>query len=148
VSKLNSRIPGVGGFLNVFPNAKVRVHCGGFTAGKSDIEVKDGKLKIRKDGEIIKFLNKVDQITLNGDYILGHSTPTIVITERAVFDLTREGLVLKEIAPGVDLQKDVLDKMEFKPTVSPNLKLMPAEIFDEHMLMLKDRDPWKTFSLY
>jgi acyl CoA:acetate/3-ketoacid CoA transferase len=71
-----------------------------------------------------------------------------VITERAVFDLTQKGLVLKEIAPGVDLQKDVLDKMEFKPTVSPNLKLMPAEIFDEHMLMLKDRDPWKTFSLY
>ena len=148
VSKLNSRIPGVGGFLNVFPNAKVRVHCGGFTAGKSDIEVKDGKLKIRKDGEIIKFLNKVDQITLNGDYILRHSTPTIVITERAVFDLTREGLVLKEIAPGVDLHKDVLDKMEFKPTVSPNLKLMPAEIFDEHMLMLKDRDPWKNCSLH
>jgi len=98
-------------------------------------------LKIRKDGEIIKFLSKVDQITLNGDYILRHSTPTIVITERAVFDLTQKGLVLKEIAPGVDLQKDVLDKMEFKTTVSPNLKLMPAEIFDEAYADVEQQRP-------
>jgi len=147
VSKLNSRIPGVGGFLNVFPNAKKRIHCGGFMAGKSEIDIANGKVNIRKDGNIQKFVDKVDQITLNGDYVRKFSTPTIVITERAVFEYGNEGLILKEIAPGIDVKKDVLEKMAFKPVVSPNLKTMPSELFNEEKLMLAEKEPWKDFSL-
>jgi len=148
VSKLNSRLPGVGGFLNVFPKAKKRIHCGGFTAGKSQIEVKDGKLNIIKDGEVIKFVKKVEQITLNGDYVNRFTTPTVIVTERAVFDYSKQGFVLKEIAPGVELKKDILDKMEFEPLISPDLKLMSAELFEDRMLHLYEREPWSKFKLY
>ncbi|OPY58619.1 MAG: Acetate CoA-transferase YdiF [Pelotomaculum sp. PtaU1.Bin035] len=148
VSKLNSRIPGVGGFLNVFPRSKKRVHCGGFTAGKSKIEIRDGKLNIIEDGNVIKFVKKVNQITLNGSYINNFTVPTVIITERAVFHYSKDdGMVLVEIAPGVDLKKDILDKMEFQPVISKDLKQMPSELFDERMLNLCGREPWKDYTL-
>jgi propionate CoA-transferase len=148
VSKLDSRIPGVGGFLNVCPNAKKRVHCGGFTAGKKDIRVKDGKLQIIKDGDYCKFVEKVLQITLSGAYAIKVKQPTIIITERAVFEFKEEGLVLTEIAPGVDLENDIIKKMEFAPKISPDLKTMPEEIFKEENLNLAFKNPWNEYSPY
>jgi len=149
VSKLNSRIPGVGGFLNVFPNSKKRVHCGGFMAGKSKIEARDGKLHIIEDANIVKFVKKVNQITLNGSYINNFTVPTVIITERAVFHYTKDaGLVLEEIAPGVDLKKDILDKMEFRPVISKSFKLMPSELFDNRMLNLCGKEPWSSYTLH
>jgi len=148
VSKLNMRIPGVGGFLNVFPRSKKRVHCGAFMAGKSKIEIKNGKLHIIEDGNIKKFVKKVEQITLSGSYIQEFSIPTVIVTERAVLHYTRDaGFILEEIAPGVDLQKDILDKMEFKPIISHNLKLMSAELFDEAPLKLSEKEPWSRYTL-
>lgn len=148
VSKLNSRIPGVGGFLNVFPRSKKRIHCGAFTAGKSNIIIKHGKMLILEDGPVVKLVERVDQVTLNWDYIDYSDSPTIIITERAVFEYSREGFILKEIAPGLDLERDILNKMHFKPLISPNLIEMPAEIFREEPLNLKERDPWKNYNLY
>ena len=148
VSKLEGRIPGVGGFLNVCPKAKKRVHCGAFTAGKSEIKVKDGKLEIIKDGNITKFVDKVEQITLSGECALEEGQPTIIITERCVFDFTKDGFILKEIAPGVDIKEHILEKMEFKPIMSDDLKYMSEELFKDALLNLRDREPWKGYSLY
>lgn len=148
VSKLDGRILGVGGFLNVCPKAKKRVHCGAFTAGKSEIKVKDGKLEIIKDGNITKFVDKVEQITLSGECALEEGQPTIIITERCVFDFTKDGFILKEIAPGVDIKEHILEKMEFKPIISDDLKYMSEELFKDGLLNLRDREPWKGYSLY
>lgn len=128
-SKFNGKVYGVGGFVNVTQNAKKTVFAGTFTAGKLDIKVQDGKLVIVQEGKFKKFLKKVDYTSFSGQYARQVGQAVLFITERAVFELTDEGLVLKEIAPGIDLEKDVLALMDFKPVISSELKLMPEEIF-------------------
>ncbi|MFQ5762773.1 MAG: acyl CoA:acetate/3-ketoacid CoA transferase [Candidatus Bathyarchaeia archaeon] len=142
VSKLGNRIFGVGGFLDVATTSKRRIHCGAFTAGDADIRVESGKLAIVKDGETRKFVDKVDQVTVSGAYTLEVGQPVIVITERAVFKLTKEGLMLVEIAPGVDVDKDILAQMEFKPNISEETGQMPNGIFMDKPLNLRNRPPW------
>ncbi len=140
VSKFNGRMVGCGGFVNISQNTKDVVFCGTFTAGKSDIRVEDGKLNIVKDGPHNKFINKVEQITFSGDYARKTGQKVLYVTERCVFELRPEGLTLTEIAPGVDLQKDILDRMEFKPLIAEDLKEMDADIFkDETMGLWKDK---------
>lgn len=128
-SKFNGRVYGVGGFINVTQNAKKTVFAGSFTAGKLDVKVEDGKLVILQEGKYKKFLKKVDYTSFSGRYAKQVGQTVLFITERAVFELMPEGMVLTEIAPGIDLEKDVLALMEFKPVISPDLKLMPEEIF-------------------
>ncbi|SHJ59039.1 acyl CoA:acetate/3-ketoacid CoA transferase [Paramaledivibacter caminithermalis] len=136
VSKFGPKIAGCGGFINITQNAKKVVYCGTFTAGGLKVKAKDGRLVIEKEGRVKKFLDKVEQITFSGDYAIDNETPVLYITERAVFELSREGLVLKEIAPGIDLQKDVLDLMDFKPIVSEELKEMDSRIFKDELMGL------------
>jgi len=128
-SKFNGKVYGVGGFINVTQNAKKVIFTGNFTAGKLKVKVEDGKLVIEQEGKFRKFLNKIVQTTFSGKYANEVGQTVMFITDRAVLELTPAGLVLTEIAPGIDLEKDVLAQMEFKPIISPNLKLMPAEIF-------------------
>ena len=90
--------------------------------------VEDGKLVIHQEGKVKKLIPAVEQVTFSGSYAAEHGQPVLYVTERAVFELTREGVALKEIAPGVDLQKDVLDQMDFAPIVK-NVKLMDERIF-------------------
>lgn len=135
-SKFGGRSNGPGGFIDISQNAKKVIFMGNFTAGECDIELTDGGLNIKKDGDKIKFVKKVQQITFSGDYAIKNGQEIIYVTERAVFQLTPEGLVLTEIAPGVDLQKDILSKMEFQPIVSSNLKLMDARLFREEKMGL------------
>lgn len=128
---------GVGGFMNVASGAKKIVFTATLTGGikKEDIpeyEIKDGKLKILKEGNKKKFINEIEQITFNGEVAVQEQREILYVTERAVFELTKEGLLLIEIAPGVNLEKDILENMEFKPIISDNLKLMPEEIFYEN----------------
>lgn len=136
VSKFGPKIAGCGGFINITQNAKSVVFCGSFTAGGLEIEVKDGKLVINQEGKIKKFINSVEQITFSGKVAKENSKKVVYVTERAVFELTKDGLVLSEIAPGVDLQKDILDQMEFAPIVAENLKLMDERIFREEKMGL------------
>ncbi len=136
VSKFGPKIAGCGGFINISQTAKKVVYCGTFTAGKSKLEVKDGKLIINEDSSVIKFIGNVEQVTFSGEYAYEVGQPVKYITERAVFELTEKGLTLTEIAPGVDLNKDVLDKMDFKPHISEELKLMDERIFREEPMGL------------
>ncbi len=137
VSRFGVKIPGCGGFINITQNAKEVYFCGTFTAGKSDIAVGDGKLDIRHDGAISKFIDTVQQITFSGKKALENEKRVLYITERAVFQLTADGMELIEIAPGVDLDDDVLAKMEFEPRISPDLKMMDAKIFKDELMRLE-----------
>lgn len=137
VSKFGPKIAGCGGFINITQNAKKVVYCGTFTAGGLKISVADGELVIEKEGKSNKFINAVEQITFSGEYAANIGQSVLYITERAVFRLTKDGLVLEELAPGIDLEKDVLNHMEFKPIISPNLKGMDEKIFKEELMGIK-----------
>ena len=138
VSKFGTRLAGAGGFIDITQNAKKVVYCGTFTAKGLKIHCEDGKLVIDQEGGKKKFVNKVEQITFSGDYANSVNQPVLYVTERAVFELRKDGVTLIEIAPGIDLQKDVLDQMEFMPKIEyqedGTVKLMDARIFrDEPM---------------
>ena len=138
VSKFKGRVAGCGGFINITQNAKRVVFCGSFTAAGLEVAVGEGKLTIVKEGKARKFLDHVEQITFSGDYAKKVKQPVLYITERAVFKLTAEGMMLTEVAPGVDLEKDILALMDFKPIISPNLKIMDERIFRAESMGLQD----------
>lgn len=129
VSKFGTRLAGCGGFINISQNAKKVVFCGTFTSGGLEIEIRSSKVKILKEGRHKKFIKNVEHITFSGEYAKENKQNILYVTERAVFRLTKEGLLLIEIAPGVDIKKDVLGQMDFKPIVSKDLKLMKEKIF-------------------
>jgi propionate CoA-transferase len=128
VSKFGPRLAGAGGFINISQSAKKVVFAGTFTAGASDIAVHDGRLVIECDGAAPKFLEAVEHRTFAGAYAAARGQEVVYVTERCVFRLTAAGLELTELAPGVDLQRDVLDRMAFAPIVGQPA-LMDARIF-------------------
>jgi propionate CoA-transferase len=128
-SKFAGRSNGPGGFINISQNTKKVVFMGNFCAGDSEIELTDGGIRVCKDGDGVKFVKNVQQITFSGEYAVKSGQQIVYITERAVFQLTPEGLLLTEIAPGIDMQKDVLDMMEFAPIISKELKTMDCRLF-------------------
>jgi propionate CoA-transferase len=139
VSRFGGRIVGPGGFINISQNAKTVIFNGTFTAGKSDISWQDGQMKIAKDGPSQKLVTAVEQITYSGKYGRQRGQRALYITERAVFQLVPEGVELIEIAPGIDLERDVLGKMAFKPLISPKLGKMDSRLFrPERMHLASD----------
>lgn len=139
VSKFGPRIAGAGGFINITQSTNTVVFCGTMTAGGLKQEIKDGKLVIVKEGKIKKLIKKVEHITFSGEYGRTSGQKIMYVTERAVFELRPEGITLTEIAPGVDLEKDVLAQMEFKPLIAPDLKQMDARIFCEPAMGIKEQ---------
>ncbi|HBZ57517.1 MAG TPA: hypothetical protein DEO88_19115 [Syntrophobacteraceae bacterium] len=128
VSRFGPKLAGCGGFIDISQNSKKMVFVGTFTAGKTQVAVDDGALRILKEGGVKKFVNDVEQITFSGETAQKNNLEVLYITERCVFRLTQEGVELTEIAPGMDLEKDILAYMDFKPIVK-NLKTMDARIF-------------------
>ena len=115
VSKFGPRIAGCGGFVNITQNAKRVYYCGTFTAGGLKCSTKDGKLIIDQEGKSDKFIDTVEQITFSGKYANKVGQPVMYITERAVFELREDGVYLTEVAPGIDIQTQILDHMGFVP---------------------------------
>lgn len=120
---------GVGGFMNIAGGAKHVVFISSFTAGKPEYQLGNGELHIIRDGTKKKFIRQIAQISFSAEVALDQGKDITYVTERAVFKLTPQGLMLTEIAPGIDLQRDILDQMEFTPLLSDEIKPMPAEIF-------------------
>lgn len=136
VSRFGKRCVGPGGFIDISKNTKDLMFMLNFTSGKSDIEVRDGRLVIREDGTGNKFVENVSQITFSGPYAVRAHQQVSFITERAVFRLTEEGLCLTEVAPGTDLEKDILGKMGFRPLVSESLREMDPRLFTGEVMGL------------
>ncbi|OAI30472.1 acyl CoA:acetate/3-ketoacid CoA transferase [Methylosinus sp. R-45379] len=137
-SRFGGRLNGCGGFINISQNARSVVFAGTFTAGGLDIAIQDGEVKILKEGRARKFLKFVEQVTFSGKYAQKREQPVIYVTERCVFQLTKEGLELIEIAPGIDIERDILPHMDFKPIVKHPI-LMDKRIFvDEPMGLISD----------
>jgi propionate CoA-transferase len=137
-SSFGGKLNGCGGFINISQNARCVVFAGTFTVGGLEIEIADGKLNIIQEGRSHKFLKQVEQNTFSGPYACERGQPVIYVTERCVFELTKEGLELIEVAPGVDIERDILAHMDFKPIVKAPV-LMDARIFrDEPMDLVSD----------
>lgn len=130
-TKLGPNCTGAGGFIDITQNAKKVVFCGTFTTGGTKYSFEEGKLKILKEGKIRKMVSKVAQISFNGKLSRAKGQDVVIVTERAIFKLVPEGVLLTEIAPGIDLEKDVLNLMDFKPIISNNLKVMDADLYKE-----------------
>ncbi len=133
---------GAGGFINISQNAKKVVFVGTFSACGLEVQIKDGKLGIIKEGTTRKFVNEVEHRTFSGEYAAKSGREILYVTERCVFRLMQGAqslLELIEIAPGIDLQRDILAQMDFAPRISANLKTMDARIFvDATMDLRKD----------
>ena len=131
-SFLNGVTLGVGGFANITAGANVGCFIGTFTAKGLKQKIENGKLVIEQEGTLKKFVKKSLQLTFDANLALSRGKKLLYITERCVFEKVKEGLKLIEIAPGVDIQKHILDQMEFKPIIPEGgPKMMPAEIFQE-----------------
>ena len=136
VSKFGPRIAGCGGFVNITQNAKRVFFCGTFTAGGLAVEFENGSLKIVKEGREKKFIDHVEQITFSGAYANKTGQPVLYITERAVFELRADGVYLTEVAPGIDIQTQIIDLMGFVPRMDGQPKLMDARIFKDELMGL------------
>lgn len=137
VSKFGSRLAGCGGFINISQNSKKIVFAGTFTAGGLKVSLTDGKLRIDQEGKVRKFVDAVEQITFSGKIAAETGNPVLYITERCVFELSQEGLVLTEIAPGIDLERDILSQMDFRPVIKGEPRLMDPRIFAPEVMGLK-----------
>lgn len=120
---------GPGGSMDIAHAVDKVVFCGTFRAGGLSTNGTGGKLHIENEGGIARAVEQVQAICFNGRQMSEQGKEVLYVTERAVFQLTSDGIELIEIAPGVDLERDIVDKMQFKPTISPNLREMPAEVF-------------------
>ena len=128
VSHLGGNLVGPGGFMEIAQNAKCVVFCGTFDAQGSEVAFEDGKLRIVRPGKIQKFVKAVERITFSGEYARQNKQEVIFVTERCVFRLDAEGLRLTELAPGIELERDILPYMAFRPIVSET-KLMDSACF-------------------
>jgi len=136
VTRFKGRTVGPGGFINIAHTAKKVCYCGTLTAGGLKLSVSNGRLNIDRDGAVKKYVRDVEQISFSGAAAVKAKQKVLFITERAVFELTEEGLILTEVAPGIDVQTQVLDQIEFEVKISPTLKQMDACIFRDEAMAL------------
>jgi propionate CoA-transferase len=138
VSRFGPKIAGAGGFINISQNARALFFLGLFTGG-ADLQIADGKLRIVQEGPTRKFVEQVEQVTFSGAYALQRGQPVHYITERCVFQLTPAGLELVEVAPGIDIERDIVAHMGFRPHVAAEVRLMDPRIFVAQRMGLSDQ---------
>jgi len=137
VSRFGPRLAGAGGFINISQSARRVVFAGTFTAGGLEVVIENGTLRIVKEGRSRKFIPAVEQITFNGAYATESGQPVLYVTERCVFRRGREGMELIEVAPGIDINRDILAQMDFTPIVR-NPGLMDPRIFRDEPMQLEE----------
>ena len=138
VSRFGPKLAGAGGFINISQNAKKIYFLGTFTAGDLEVAVVDGKLLIERDGKAKKFVQEVEHRTFSGSFAAQNDKEVLYITERCVFQLTKQGLELIEVAPGIDIKRDILDKMDFEPIVRSPREMDPRIFRAEPMGLRED----------
>jgi propionate CoA-transferase len=131
VSRFGDRVAGVGGFVNITQTAKEVVFMGSLTAKGIEVRAADGKLEILSEGSVKKVVPKVEHLSFNGAHSAGRGTKVLYLTERAVFEMRGGRLTLTEIAPGIDLERQVLAQLAAPVPVAPDLKTMDARIFTD-----------------
>ncbi|MFY0989627.1 acyl CoA:acetate/3-ketoacid CoA transferase [Halomonas sp. C05BenzN] len=136
VSKFGPRLAGAGGFINISQNARKVVFMGTFTATKQELALVDGQLRLPEGGHP-KFVTAVEHRTFSGELAAGDGKPVLYVTERGVFELTPAGIALTEIAPGVDLERDILAQMDFTPLMPEPPRPMDERIFRESPMGLR-----------
>jgi propionate CoA-transferase len=136
ISRFGDKIIGVGGFINISQNARCVIFSGTLTAGELDITWEKGKTLIRKEGKHRKFVPKLEQICYSARMARERGQVALFVTERAVFQVGADGLELVEIAPGIDLERDVVAQMGFRPKVSAQLRTMDPRIFEPGLMGL------------
>jgi propionate CoA-transferase len=137
-SRFGTRVPGCGGFINISQNSKKVVFVGSFSSGGVKASVENGGMRIEQEGKHRKFVEHVGQITFSAATALARSQEVLYVTERCVFRLTDRGLRVTEVAPGIDLERDILKLLPFKPVVD-NPTRMDAAIFRPASMRLRDR---------
>ena len=137
-SRFGNNFTGCGGFIDISQNTRKVVLCGAFAA-KAELETSEQGIHVIHPGKFMKFVDEVEQITFNGRYAFEKGQEVLYCTERATFRLTKDGLELIEIAPGVDLKRDILTMMEFEPIIGTKVKIMEPLIFRNELLNLKNR---------
>jgi propionate CoA-transferase len=139
VSKFGPRLAGAGGFINISQSAKSVIFVGTFTAGDLRVAVEDGKLVLHNDIGPRKFVRDVEHRTFSGAFAMSRGQNVLYVTERCVFRLTAEGVELTEVAPGIDIERDILAKMDFEPIIRGTPKPMEAAIFADGPMGLRER---------
>jgi acyl CoA:acetate/3-ketoacid CoA transferase len=145
VSKLGVRphvTAGVGGFVDITARAKKIVFSGYFTASAA-LEVRDGAVSILKEGKVKKLVPSVEQISFSGPRAIAQNQDVLYVTERCVLRLEPQGVMVVELAPGVDLERDVLAQAEFPLRVANDLRTMDPALFHPAPINLKLRRTWE-----
>ena len=138
VSRFGTRLAGAGGFINISQNARKVVFAGTFTAGGLDLRIEDGRLRVAQEGSALKFGNGVQQVTFSGKVAAEADKTVLYVTERCVFRLTVDGLELTEVAPGINIERDILGHMAFRPLMRQVREMDPG-IFRPELLNLRGR---------
>ena len=137
VSRFGARLAGAGGFINISQSSRRVLFAGTFTTGGLEVRVENGELRILREGKSKKFIQQVEQITFNGAYAAESGQPVLYVTERCVFRRGRDGMELIEVAPGIDVNRDILGQMEFTPIVR-NPGMMDPRIFRDQPMELEE----------
>jgi propionate CoA-transferase len=144
VSKFGPKLAGAGGFINISQNAKKVIFVGTFGAGRLRIALSDGKLAILEEAKARKFVEAVEHVTFSGAYAAARGQSVLYVTERCVFALTPDGLELIEVAPGIDIERDILALMDFKPAIPRDPVAMDSRIFREGAMDLRSRYAYRS----
>jgi propionate CoA-transferase len=137
-SRFGARIPGCGGFIDISQNAKKIVFVGTFSSGGLEVTIEDGRMRIAREGKHAKFVEAIGQTTFSAEYALRREQEVLYITERCVFRLGEAGLTLAEVAPGIDLDRDILARMPFRPAIE-GPRSMDPKIFLPQPMGLRER---------
>jgi propionate CoA-transferase len=138
VSKFGPKLAGAGGFINISQNAKKVIFVGTFGAGRLRIALSDGKLAVLEEATARKFVEAVEHVTFSGAYATARGQGVLYVTERCVFALRPDGLELTEVAPGIDIERDILALMDFRPLIPRDPLLMDGRIFCEATMELRE----------